>query len=37
VVRQGGEAILCKRWAQEVAQKAGSVFVVDGTGACFRV
>jgi hypothetical protein len=31
VVRQDGEAVLRKRRAQDVAQKAGSGVVVDGT------
>ena len=37
MVRQDGEAILCKRWAQDVAQKAGAAFVIDGTRVGLRV
>jgi hypothetical protein len=37
VVRQDGEAVLRKRRAQDIAQKASAGFVVDGARGGFRV
>ena len=37
MVRQDGKAVVCKRRSQDVAQEASTSFVVDGTGAGFRM